>query len=70
MLKLWKAYVIAEHTEECPGTVLSGDKKALRIATGDGILAITELQPEGKRRMKTEEYLNGYSIEAGTVLGE
>ena len=53
MLKLWKAYVIAEHTDEKPGTVLTGDKKALRVATGEGILAVTELQPEGKRRMKT-----------------
>lgn len=70
ILKLWKAYVIPECTGEQPGTVLAGDKKALRIATGDGILAVTELQPEGKRRMKTEEYLNGYTIEAGTVLGE
>lgn len=70
MLKLWKAYVIDETVTEKPGTVLAGDKKALRVATGEGILAITELQPEGKRRMKTEEYLNGYTVEAGTMLGE
>lgn len=70
ILKLWKAYVIPEQVAEQPGTVIAGDKKALRIATGDGILAVTELQPEGKRRMKTEEYLNGYSVAAGTVLGE
>ena len=70
ILKLWKAYVIPDTTEEAPGTVLPGDKKALRVATGEGILAVTELQPEGKRRMKTEEYLNGYTVAAGTVLGE
>ena len=69
ILKLWKAYIIEEKTSEAPGTVLAGDKKALRVATGEGILAITELQPEGKRRMRTEEYLNGYTIEAGKVLG-
>ena len=70
MLKLWKAYVIPEKAVEKPGTVLAGDKKALLVATGEGILAITELQPEGKRRMRTEEYLNGYNIAPGTVLGE
>ena len=70
MLKLWKAYVIAEESGEKPGTVLAGDKKALRVATGDGILAVTELQPEGKRRMKTEEYLNGYTVAVGTMLDE
>jgi len=70
ILKLWKAYVIPEQTDEAAGTVLTGDKKALRIATGEGILAVTELQPEGKRRMKTEEYLNGYTIAAGTILGK
>lgn len=70
LLKLWKAQVISENATERPGTVLEGDKKALRVATGEGILAITELQPEGKRRMRTEEYLNGYNIAPGTVLGE
>ncbi len=70
LLKLWKAQVISESATEKPGTVLEGDKKALRVATGEGILAITELQPEGKRRMRTEEYLNGYNIAPGTVLGE
>ncbi len=70
LLKLWKAYVIPEAAAEKPGTVLGGDKKVLRVATGEGVLAITELQPEGKRRMKTEEYLNGYNITPGTVLGE
>lgn len=70
LLKLWKAYVISEDVAEKPGTVLAGDKKALRVATGEGVLAITELQPEGKRRMRTEEYLNGYNIAPGTVLGE
>ena len=70
LLKLWKAYVIPEDVAEKPGTVLAGDKKALRVATGEGVLAITELQPEGKRRMRTEEYLNGYNIAPGTVLGE
>ncbi len=70
LLKLWKAYVVSEDAAEKPGTVLTGDKKALRVATGKGVLAISELQPEGKRRMRTEEYLNGYNIAPGTVLGE
>ena len=32
-------------------------------------LKITELQPEGKKRMKTADYINGTIIDKGTVLG-
>lgn len=68
IIKLWNANVVHEDTKEAPGTVLESDKKVLRVATGDGILEITELQPEGKRRMKTEEFRNGYTILPGMKL--
>jgi methionyl-tRNA formyltransferase len=36
------------------------DKKLLVFKTGDGLLAIDELQQEGKKRMGTEEFLRGF----------
>ncbi len=38
-----------------------GDKKGLGMVCGDGkILAIDQLQPEGKKTMTAEEFINGY----------
>jgi len=47
--------------------------KALKIWDGDvipadGILAIKELQLEGKKRMTSEAFLRGFTITAGTLL--
>lgn len=82
MLKVWKAQVL--RTDEAadalqmatdavekaaPGTVLGTTKKAVLVATGDGILSFTEVQLEGKKRMETSAFLLGAKIEAGTVLG-
>ena len=52
-----------------PGRVLLSDGKHLKVVTGDGILSILTLQPAGKRHMTAEEFLRGYSLRAGEVLG-
>lgn len=51
-----------------PGTVIRADKAGLLINTGDNCLLLHELQPEGKKRMKAADYLNGQPIEGGTIL--
>ncbi len=53
-----------------PGSVLSADKNGILMMTGSGLLRITALQPEGKREMSAAEYLRGYALKPGTVLGE
>ncbi len=68
-LKLWKAEVINKKYAEAPGTVIQVDADAIYVNTSDGVLKITELQLEGKRRMKTRDFLLGYKIEVGDVLG-
>ena len=43
----------------------------LTVCCGDGIcLNITEIQPEGKKRMNIKSFLAGNKIPIGTVLGE
>jgi len=52
-----------------PGQIIQVDKKGkIVVATGNGVLSITELQPENKRRMSTAEYLRGNEIDAGSVF--
>ena len=75
MLKLWKADVIVaevltkEEKMGMSGTVFAVGKDSFEVLTGDGALSIKELQLEGKRKMTAEEFLRGYKLEAGTVLG-
>jgi len=45
-----------------PGSLIREGKKDLKVAVSDGYLSILSLQQEGKRRMKTEEYLLGSSL--------
>src|SRR5215203_2385213 len=49
-----------------PGTVIEAAGDAIRVATGDGLLLILALQPEGKRAMTAREFLAGRPIAAGT----
>lgn len=52
-----------------PGTVVEVRKDALLIATGDGLLAISEFQPANSRRMTVAQYLAGHTVAPGLVLG-
>lgn len=51
-----------------PGTVV-GSEGGLRVACGEGVLRILQLQPAGKRVMAPEDYLRGHPLPPGTCLG-
>lgn len=42
-----------------PGSIIE-DKRKLMVKTSDGMLEILSLQPEGKKKMETKEFLLGY----------
>lgn len=63
MLKIWDAIVLDETTDQAPGTILQTTKDTILVATGNGVLQLNELQPEGKKRMTAAAFLNGYQIE-------
>ena len=48
-----------------PGQICASTKTSLAIMTGDGMLALTEIQPAGKRKMEISEFLRGYKPEVG-----
>lgn len=61
--KIWKTTLTGEVTGKLAGTILQADKKALKIACGDGqVLRIDELQPDGKKRMAATAFLLGHPI--------
>jgi len=51
-----------------PGTVLDAAER-LVVATGQGTLEIIELQPAGKRSMKTADFLRGHRVQRGDRFG-
>jgi methionyl-tRNA formyltransferase len=53
-----------------PGEVVVADKHQLIVATGEGGLSIAAVAPAGKRHMTVEEFLRGYHLREGDVLGE
>ncbi|MFO0869114.1 MAG: methionyl-tRNA formyltransferase [Pirellulales bacterium] len=55
----------AEHMAAPPGTVVVSDGRRLVIATGQGGLAIEQLQPAGKRLLDVSEFLRGYPVPVG-----
>ena len=68
-LKIFQSTPIAVEASEAPGTVLPGFPDELRVATGDGVLSILEIQGASGKRMTIMDFLKGHHIPPGTVLG-
>lgn len=58
-------------TAKTPGTVLCLKRReGIMVQTGDGVLAITRLQRQGKKALDDESFVNGEKAFIGSVLGE
>ncbi|MDW3649543.1 MAG: methionyl-tRNA formyltransferase [Bacteroidia bacterium] len=66
VLKIYKAEIAHLHGGNLPGSIHVQENK-LFISCADGLLEIKELQLEGKKRMKTEDFLRGYKQEFEAV---
>lgn len=60
-LKILRTQKCLEAHNLAPATIIA-DKSTLKVATADGFVEILELQLAGRRRMKTNDFLNGYSV--------
>lgn len=70
MLKIWRTDVITQQTDQKPGTVVVCDRKQIVVQTGEGCLALRELQLQGGKRLSTPDFLCGNKLELGTCLGK
>lgn len=65
-LKIWKASVEEGASGiQPPGTITEVGKDAWKVQTGQGLLALEEVQLEGKKRMAAGAFLRGFPLEAG-----
>lgn len=76
-LKIWSADVRESEMEsketagsQEPGTVVNITKNTVEVQTGQGILVLREVQLEGKKRMTTDAFLRGFSLETGAQFGK
>lgn len=66
-LTIWRSAAV--EGSGLPGEVVAASGDELAIACGNGILRVSEIQPEGKRRLSVRDYLNGAKIAVGDKLG-
>ena len=67
-LKIWRANVLPDEKKAAPGCIIKAEKGSFLVQTGDGVLELLEVQLEGKKRMTTDAFLNGYTVEEGTYF--
>jgi len=66
---IWRTSASGQSASAAPGTIHGTTKDAMLVATGKGLLAVTELQPANSRRMTAAQYLAGHPLAPGLVLG-
>lgn len=66
-LKVYFAEKLDTKSGAKPGTVIGGE--GLCVACGEGALRLSEIQPEGGKRMRDTDLLRGRRVENGTLLG-
>ena len=70
--KIWRTVLTGETVTSgtTAGEILAADSsQGLKVAAGDGqVLAITELQAPGKKKMQAQDYLRGNSLAAGSCF--
>lgn len=69
-LKIWRAVPWQGTASGQPGQVLEVIRgSGFSVATGDGTILVTEVQPENSRRMPSAAFLAGRALEPGIKLG-
>ena len=69
VLRIWFAQAIEHHTKSTPGEILATSSDQILVATGDGAVAITEIQTPGKKAMPVKDFLNANKLAVGDHLG-
>ncbi|MBE4908778.1 methionyl-tRNA formyltransferase [Bacillus luteolus] len=71
VIKVWAGEKVEYNKEQfSPGSIVGLDDDGFVVSTGSEIgIKITELQPAGKKRMPTKQFLRGNQLEIGEKLG-
>jgi methionyl-tRNA formyltransferase len=67
-LIILKSRALADPASAAPGTIVGVSRDDIEVATGEGRLALLEVQPEGRRGMRTRDFLAGRPLSVGAQL--
>ena len=67
-LKIWGSKMTDKSSAAAAGTVIETGKHSFFVACVKGVLEITEVQPESKKRMLAQVFLNGRGVQEGDLL--
>ena len=73
VIKIWRTEKVAGRVSQMPGTIINIESDGFTVSTGnETAIKIVELQPSGKTKMLTEQFLRGAGskISVGSRLGE
>ncbi|MDQ0482840.1 methionyl-tRNA formyltransferase [Guptibacillus hwajinpoensis] len=71
VMKIWWGEKIESTSDAEPGTVLYTDSDGPVVATGNSTaIKLTDIQPAGKKRMTSAQYLQGRTFEKNERFGE
>lgn len=71
-LKIQKSLLIDEEkdTGYTPGEIIDITSEGIYIATLKGIIALVTVQPAGKKQLDSKDFVNGYKVIKGELLGK
>lgn len=67
-MKIYKSHVENTESQKEPGTILSVDKKGIKVSTKEGVLVIEKLQFPNGKPLFVEQFINGNKVDIGTIL--
>jgi methionyl-tRNA formyltransferase len=62
VIRLWQAQSLADHTKQVPGSIVQADRQAVLVATGEGLLALQQMQRPGGRPVAATELINSLPL--------
>lgn len=68
-LKIWGSRLTDKVSGDIAGTVIEVSKHSFFVACGSGVVEIIEVQPESKKRMPAQVFINGRGVQVGDILG-
>ena len=69
-LKVWRASPAGGPEKGQPASVLPSDEEAFVVGTGEGALALLEVQLEGGKRLAADDFVRGHAPKRSEVLGD
>jgi methionyl-tRNA formyltransferase len=70
-IKVWSYEIDSNtpHGDKRHGQILSADGRGVAVACGEGALRLTTLQRAGGKRLAAADFLRGFDLQPGMVLG-